>query len=51
MDQPSRDCGKPGLNGTAEFAVRLNAVCESLPIQEIAPTLVALVATGTTGLK
>jgi len=36
---------------TADFAVRLNAVCESLPIQEIAPRLVALVAAGPTGLK
>jgi two-component system, chemotaxis family, protein-glutamate methylesterase/glutaminase len=29
--------------GTAKFADGLNAVCESLPIQEIAPRLVALV--------
>jgi len=39
------------LYGTADFAVRLDAVCESLPIQEIAPRLVALVATGPPGMK
>jgi two-component system chemotaxis response regulator CheB len=33
------------------YAVERNAACESLPIQEIAPTLVALVATDQPGLK
>ncbi len=37
--------------GTAKLAVQLNAACESLPIQEIAPRLVALVATGPSGLR
>jgi two-component system chemotaxis response regulator CheB len=32
--------------GTAKLAVQLNAACESLPIQEIAPRLVALDAPG-----
>ena len=35
--------------GPAKFAVQLNAACESLPIQEIAPRLVALVGTGQPG--
>lgn len=30
--------------GTADFAVRLGAVCEMLPVHEIAARLVALVA-------
>jgi two-component system chemotaxis response regulator CheB len=34
------------IYGTAGFAVRLNAVCESLPLLEIAPRLLALVAAG-----
>ena len=34
------------VNGTAKLAVKMNAACESLPIQEIAPRLVALVTPG-----
>ena len=37
--------------GTAQFADGLNAVCESLPLREIAPRLVALVGTGPPGRK
>jgi two-component system, chemotaxis family, protein-glutamate methylesterase/glutaminase len=37
--------------GPARLAVQLNAACESLPVQEIAPRLVTLVASGQTGLK
>jgi two-component system, chemotaxis family, protein-glutamate methylesterase/glutaminase len=37
--------------GTAKFAVKINAACESLPVQEIAPRLVALVTPGPPGLK
>ncbi len=37
--------------GTADFGVQLNAVCESLPIHEIAPRLVNLVATSPSGAK
>jgi two-component system chemotaxis response regulator CheB len=32
--------------GPAHVAVRLDAACESLPLQEIAPRLLALIATG-----
>jgi two-component system, chemotaxis family, protein-glutamate methylesterase/glutaminase len=34
------------IYGPAKFAVELNAVCESLPLQEIAPRLVALAVAG-----
>jgi two-component system chemotaxis response regulator CheB len=34
------------IYGTAAFADRLNAVCESLPLQEIAPRLLSLIVPG-----
>lgn len=37
------------IYATPRFAVEMNAACESLPIQEIGPRLVALVAPGPTG--
>jgi two-component system chemotaxis response regulator CheB len=36
---------------TPRFAVEINAACESLPLKEIAPRLLTLVADGTAGLK
>jgi CheB methylesterase len=39
---------QPGT-GTAKFAIQLNTACVSLPVQEIAPKLVALVASGPLG--
>jgi two-component system, chemotaxis family, protein-glutamate methylesterase/glutaminase len=41
-----QDSATSVVYGTAKHAVQLNAACESLPIQEIAPRLIALVATG-----
>ena len=37
--------------GTAEVAVELNAACESLPLTEVAPRLVSLIAPGSQGLN
>ncbi len=39
------------IYGPAEVAVRLNALCESLPVQEIAPRLISLVASGLPNLS
>ena len=38
------------FNGTAKLAVKMNAACESLPVKEIAPRLVALVRLRPPGL-
>jgi two-component system chemotaxis response regulator CheB len=38
-----QDSSSSVIYGTAKYAVKINAACESLPAQEIAPRLVALV--------
>jgi two-component system, chemotaxis family, protein-glutamate methylesterase/glutaminase len=46
-----QDSATSAVYGTAKLAVQLNAACESLPILEIAPRLLELIATGRPNLK
>ncbi len=44
-----QDTSTSTIYGTAKFAVRIDAACESLPVQEIAPRLVGLGTPGRPG--
>jgi two-component system chemotaxis response regulator CheB len=46
-----QDSSTSVVYGPANVAVRLNAACESLPLQEIAPRLLSLTATGPLNLR